>query len=171
MFDCRFVILEVISKQSTEMGFVQDDHVVQQFPATASHPALRHAVLPGTAMSRSDQLAAEVFQRRRDLSAELAVAVQDQILGCTILWEGLSQLLHDPGTGGMLSVTLKCRILRRPCSITKKPYSTRKVAVGTVKKSMAAIASRWFLRKVNSVSKGERALDRVNSFAVLQLGA
>ena len=71
----------------------------------------------------------------------------------------------------MLSVTLKCRILRRPCSITKKPYSTRKVAVRTVKKSMAAIASRWFLRKVNSVSKGERALDRVNSFAVLQLGA
>jgi hypothetical protein len=30
------------------MGFVQDDHVVQQFPATASHPALRHTVLPGS---------------------------------------------------------------------------------------------------------------------------
>jgi len=42
---------------------------------------------------------------------------------------------------------------------------------GHGEKSMAAIASRWFLRKVNSVSKGERALDRVNSFAVLQLGA
>jgi hypothetical protein len=35
------------------MGFVQDDHVVQQFPATAPHPALRHAVLPGTSMRRS----------------------------------------------------------------------------------------------------------------------
>ena len=35
------VILEVISKQPTEMGFVQDDHVVQKLPPTTSHPALR----------------------------------------------------------------------------------------------------------------------------------
>jgi hypothetical protein len=48
------VILEVISKQPTQMGFVQDDHVVQQFPATAPHPAFRHPVLPRTAISRSD---------------------------------------------------------------------------------------------------------------------
>src|SRR5215831_32150 len=60
------VIPEVISNQPTQMGFVQDDHVVQQFPATTSHPALRQAVLPGTAISRSDQLAAEVFQHRGD---------------------------------------------------------------------------------------------------------
>src|SRR5215472_5638330 len=50
----RVVILEVISNQPTEMGFVQDDHVVQQFPATTSHPALRHPVLPGTAISGSN---------------------------------------------------------------------------------------------------------------------
>jgi hypothetical protein len=33
--------------------------------------------------------------------------------------------------------------------MTKKQYSTRKVAGGTVKKSIAAIASRWFFRKIN----------------------
>ncbi len=33
--------------------------------------------------------------------------------------------------------------------ITKKQYSTRNVTVGTVKKSMAAITSRWFFRKIN----------------------
>jgi len=32
------VILEVISNQPTQMGFVQDDQVVQEFPATAPHP-------------------------------------------------------------------------------------------------------------------------------------
>jgi hypothetical protein len=32
--------------------------------------------------------------------------------------------------------------------MTKKTYSTLKVAVGTVKKSIAAITSRWFLRNV-----------------------
>src|SRR6516162_9566455 len=95
------VILEVISKQPAEMGFVQDDHVVQKFPLTTSHPTLRHTVLPGTAISRSDQLTAKVFQHRRHLSVELTVAVEDQILGCTIFGEGLSPLLHDPGTGGM----------------------------------------------------------------------
>jgi hypothetical protein len=48
------VIVEVISNQPPPMGFVQDDDVVQQFPATAPHPALRHTVLPGTAISGSD---------------------------------------------------------------------------------------------------------------------
>jgi len=56
------VILEVISNQPTQMGFVQDDHVVQEFPATAPYPALRHPVLPGTAISGSDQLTAKVAQ-------------------------------------------------------------------------------------------------------------
>src|SRR5215468_8758910 len=32
-------------------------------------------------------------------------------------------------------VTFKCRILRRPCSMMNKQYNTRKVAVGTVKRS------------------------------------
>ena len=54
-----------------------------------------------SAISRSDQLAAEVFQHRRDLTVELAVPVEDQIPGCTIFGKGLSQLLHDPGTAGM----------------------------------------------------------------------
>ena len=96
------VIIEVISNQPTQMGFVQGDHVVQEFPAAAPHPPFRHPVLPGTAISRSNQLTAEAFQHRRHLSVELAVVVEDQILGCTIFREGLSQLLHDPGTGGML---------------------------------------------------------------------
>src|SRR5258708_24025260 len=48
-----------------------------------------------------------------------------------------------------LRVTLKCRILRRSWPMTKKQYRTPKVSVGTVKKSIAAIASRWLLRNVS----------------------
>src|SRR5262245_27620404 len=44
---------------------------------------------------------------------------------------------------------LKCRIFRRPCSMTKKQYSSLEVTVGTVKKSRATITSRWFWRKVS----------------------
>jgi hypothetical protein len=39
---------------------------------------------------RSDQLTAEIFQHRRDLSLELAVPVEDQIQGYTIFGESLS---------------------------------------------------------------------------------
>ena len=46
-------------------------------------------------------------------------------------------------------MALKCRNLLRLWLITKMQYSSRKVDVGTVKKSIAAIASRWFLRKAN----------------------
>jgi Putative transposase len=42
-------------------------------------------------------------------------------------------------------VTLKCKIFRRSWPITKKQYRTPNVSVGTVKKSIAAMASRWFL--------------------------
>jgi hypothetical protein len=57
--------------------------------------------LPGTAIGGSNQLAAEGFQHPRDFSAELAITIEDQVLGCAILREGLSQLLDDPLTGGM----------------------------------------------------------------------
>ena len=36
---------------------------------------------------------------------------------------------------------------RRPCSMTKKPYSSRSDAVGTVNSSMAAISSLWLRKK------------------------
>ena len=39
-------------------------------------------------------------------------------------------------------VTLKCSIRRRLWPMTKKQYDSRKVSVGKVKKSIAAIASR-----------------------------
>ena len=48
------IVLEVLSSRPPHVRFVQDDHVVQQFSATASSPALRHAVLSGTAIIPSN---------------------------------------------------------------------------------------------------------------------
>jgi hypothetical protein len=42
--------------------------------------------------------------------------------------------------------------------MTKKQYRTPKVIVGTVKKSIAAMASRWFRRKVSQRWTGWEAL-------------
>src|SRR5260370_15736288 len=44
---------------------------------------------------------------------------------------------------------LKCRTLRRTCSITKNQYQSWKVRVGTVKKSKATVTSRWLARKAS----------------------
>src|SRR5262249_19007920 len=46
-------------------------------------------------------------------------------------------------------VTLQRRILRRSWPMRKKQYRTPKVSVGTVKKSIAAIPSRWFRKNVS----------------------
>jgi hypothetical protein len=42
--------------------------------------------------------------------------------------------------------------------MTKKQYRTPKVSVGTVKKSIAAMTSRWFLRKVSQRLVGSAGL-------------
>jgi hypothetical protein len=44
---------------------------------------------------------------------------------------------------------LKWSTLRRSWPMTKKQYRTPNVSVGTVKKSIAAMAPRWFLRNVS----------------------
>src|SRR4029077_4896993 len=57
--------------------------------------------------------------------------------------------------------------------MTKKQYGTPKVSVGTVKKSIAAMASRWFLRNVSqrfteSGSLGARWIHRDTPFRDLK---
>jgi len=52
------------------------------------------------------------------------------------------------------SVTSKWTTRRRLWTKTKKTKSTRKVAVGTVKKSIEASESRWLWRKVRHVWEG-----------------
>ena len=59
----------------------------------------------------------------------------------------------------------KRRILRRSWPMIKKPYSTPKLMVGTVRKSIAAMASRWFPRKVSQRrGRGFAALVAANAW-------
>jgi hypothetical protein len=48
-------------------------------------------------------------------------------------------------------VTLKWRRWRRWCAKTTKPYSTRKLTVGTTKKSVETSCFTWLLRKARQV--------------------
>jgi hypothetical protein len=135
------IIADVISDQPPKMLFVERNHVVEYLSATRFHPAFGDTVLPGSLNARLLWLQTRDFQEGDDFRVDLRVAVQDDVTIRTSFGEGLTQLLDDHSAVGC-RVTLKCKILQRPCSITKKQYSSLNVTVGTVKKSKAAITSR-----------------------------
>jgi hypothetical protein len=47
------IVADIFVNESSQMNLVEDDHLVQQFPAASPDPALRDAILPWTAMSIS----------------------------------------------------------------------------------------------------------------------
>jgi hypothetical protein len=57
-------------------------------------------------------------------------------------------------TGSTSDVTFECTTRRRSSESTKKTYTTRKVAVGTVRKSMQARVPVWLARNVRQVCEG-----------------
>src|SRR5271165_3354436 len=110
------VIANVFVQRSSQVPLVQNDHMVKQLPTHTPNPALGDAVLPRTSKRGSDRFRAVLFDGRDHVGGELRIAFKDQ----EPMW----------------------RIVRRSWPMTKKQYNTPKVRVGTVKKSIAAIASR-----------------------------
>ena len=80
-------------------------------------------------------------QEGNDVDVEDRIVIQNDVAIRSRL-ENVLAVAARPNRRGC-GVTLKCRILRRSCSMTKKQYTTRNVAVGTVKRSKATMASRW----------------------------
>jgi hypothetical protein len=95
------IAADVITNQPAQVTFIEHDYLVQQFPAVAADPAIRDSILPGTPKGGSDQLAAQVFKHLCCFSDVFAVTVKEQIARCGISRESLSNLLRDPGAGGM----------------------------------------------------------------------
>ena len=78
----------------------------------------------------------------------LAISIEDQIAGCAAFGKASRSCCGIQALAGCLGA-LKWRTRLRLSSITKKQYETQEVAVGTVKKSIVAIDSRWFFKKTN----------------------
>ena len=135
------VVADVLSHQSFQVPLVHDDDVIQQVPSAAPHPTLGHSVLPRTAKGSAHGLAFHVFRRRHDVFAKFRVAVKIRNL-CAGTYGHASRICCTIQSALGLLVTWKRRILRRSWPMTKKQYGTPNVSVGTVKKSMAAMASR-----------------------------
>jgi hypothetical protein len=127
-------VAHILSHEPLPMSLVQDNHVLQQIPSATPDPAFRDTVLPRTVGWLPMSLTAETtsapnFESRSNQRNLCAGAYGSRI--CCTTQRALG-----------FRVTLKCRILRRSWPMMKKQYRTPNLSVGTVKKSIAAIASR-----------------------------
>ena len=121
---------------------IQHDHMIQEISTETAHPALGNSVLPRTAKCGANRLAAHRLHCRDHIGAELGIPIKNQeALRLFAVFPSLVQLQGNPKRAGIAShVAVQDPTPVVP--ITKKQYRTPKVSVGTVKKSIAAIASR-----------------------------
>src|SRR5450631_4060122 len=132
------VVNEVGREDSVQMSLAEDDYMVETFAADRSDQALDEGVLPrgtGCAHDLGDAHAFEAMAKGRAVNA---VAIPHQVLGSGVVGKCLDDLLCGPSGQRGCSVTLKCSTRRRLWARTRKTKRTRKVAVGTVKKSIEA---------------------------------
>jgi hypothetical protein len=125
--------------------------MVEDFAEAASYSALGNAILPGRLNTRALRVQTCGHQDGDHIAIKLRVVVQDGIAVRTSLWKCFPRLVAPPARrlDDECRVMLKCNTLQRPCSITKKQYSSLNVNLGTVKKSNATITSRWLARKAS----------------------
>src|SRR6266571_4364392 len=127
--------------------------MVQTFPSTRANHALGIGVLPRRSW-RCDRLpdVQHPGLTRKSFAIDL-VPIPDQIPRAVLRPARLDQLSPVHSAVGC-SVILKCRSRRRPWLNTTSTNSTRKVAVGTVKKSNAIRSWAWFFRNVRHTCDG-----------------
>ena len=111
-----------------------------QRSATPFCEGLRYAVLVG--------LMPKDFHSRDDLRREDRVPIEDEVPRSRV--EGnASRSCWTTHEAARWSVTANRRTRPRPCSIANQTCIRRNVTVGTAKKFMAAIASRWVRRNTS----------------------
>ena len=102
------IVEDVFVHQAFQMPPIENDHMVEQIPATGASPAFRNAVLPWTSEARLLWADTEALHGFGHFTIELRAAIKNQVAGSRVIWERLAQLLNDPCTRRMAShLTLK----------------------------------------------------------------
>lgn len=85
------IVREEFSAESSQMLFVERDHMIQQLSTTATHPTLSDSVLPRAVNARLDWLDAATRQELADCRTELRIVIEDDISVKAGQREGLSR--------------------------------------------------------------------------------
>jgi len=62
------VVLDVLTAQSSQVVFIEDDHVIEKLATNRSHEAFRYPILPRTLERRSLRMDPESRDRAGNLS-------------------------------------------------------------------------------------------------------
>jgi len=61
------VVVDVFAEKALQVLLVQDDHVVEKLPTSASDPSFGDPILPGTSKRRPPRLDSDLVDRMGDL--------------------------------------------------------------------------------------------------------
>ena len=90
------VIADVGRKDPAQMGFAEDDDVIEAFPADRADQSLRMPILPRRPSSRRVISDAHGRKPPGDSVTIGRVAVADEMIGSFVPWEGIGDLAGDP---------------------------------------------------------------------------
>ena len=93
--------VEVACKDSFEVAFVEDSHMVKALAADGPDEALDIGRLPRGVWCNQDLLDAEAVHSGPEWSAVCAIAVAEEVEGSCVEREGLHDLLGSPLAGGI----------------------------------------------------------------------
>jgi hypothetical protein len=122
--------------------------MVEDLAPAASNPSFGRSVLPWRLNAGPFWFESGGHQEGNDLAVEDGIVVQNSVAIWSRLGKGFAELLHDPICRRMLRDVE----MQDPAALVlddDQQYKSRNVAVGTVKKSKATIASRWLCRNAS----------------------
>jgi len=143
-------------RATASMAFIQRNNVVQEVSSAAPHPPLRDShFCHGLRNEVRLGIIRVAFTAAITSNPNFLIAIKDQVFVRGFKWKRLAQLLDDPSARRMLR---DVNVQDAPPIMTDNKKSNRArqtKIVGTVKKSIAAIASRWFRRKASQRLAGQ----------------
>lgn len=94
-------VADVVPSKANGVARVEYDDVIEELTAAPTDPPLSYGILPGAAIGNAARPRAHRLDEADHSSAENRVAVEEEMPRRSLEGEGLSQLLDDPGGGGI----------------------------------------------------------------------
>jgi hypothetical protein len=142
------VVRQILTPKPSKVLFVQWDNVIHQLAASTADPPFSNSVLPRATQTRAYRFNAARLQKAENLITELRVSIQQDVTIRAGQRQSLAQLLDNPVCGRMFRA-IEVQNSSSAMFNDKEAVERSKFSVGTVKKSKAAMTSRWLLRNAS----------------------
>src|SRR6266550_8303332 len=132
------IVGKIALQGPTQRSLVPHHNVVQALTSYGAHQPFLKWILPGRSRRSKYFLHAHISGHGGEVFSVDGISIAQHIARRLVPGKRFPHLLHGPLLCRVFRHP-KCTTRRRSCDSTTKTNRTRKVAVGTVKKSMAAV--------------------------------